>query len=125
MVLWSSIIADSFSLLAAFYILLMIFIAVLLTKDKERKIIYLSLISFLPQRCRLLFLKRRSSFRKQVLYFSCPLGKFTLSSTIFALFSRFGKFREYINDFGICTDCFYYVSGIHKKKKKNLWLRTY
>ena len=32
-----SIIADSFSLLAAFYILLMIFIAVLLTKDKERK----------------------------------------------------------------------------------------
>mgnify|MGYP001614312947 FL=1 len=121
-----SIIADSFSLLAAFYILLMIFIAVLLTKDKERKIIYLSLISFFASTLPFIIFKNDAAVLESRFYiFPALWASLLLSSTIFALFSRFGKFRNILMILAFVPIVFYYVSGIHKSLAQDILVGNY
>lgn len=121
-----SIIADSFSLLAAFYILLVIFIAILLTKEKERKIIYLSLISFFASTLPFIIFKNDAAVLENRFYiFPALWASLLLSSTIFALFSRFGKFRNILMILVLGPIILYYISGIHKSLAQDILVGNY
>ncbi len=121
-----SIITDALSLLIAFYFMLIIFIVILLTKIEHRKIILFSLISFFASTLPFVIFKNDAAVLENRFYIFLALwASLLLSSIIFALFSRFGKFRNILMISVLGPIIFYYVSGIHKSLAQDILVGNY
>ncbi len=121
-----SIITDALSLLIAFYLLLAIFIVVLIAKTEHRKIILFSLISFFASTLPFVIFKNDAAvLENRFFIFPALWAGLLLSSIVFALFSRFGKFRNVLMILVLGPVVLFYVSGIHKSLAQDILVGSY
>ena len=121
-----SIITDSLSLLIAFYLLLVIFIVVLKAKTEHRKIILFSLLSFFASTLPFIIFKNDATVLENRYYILPALwASLLLSSTVFALFSGFAKFKNVLMILVLGPIILYYISGIHKSLAQDILVANY
>lgn len=121
-----SIITDAFSLLIAFYFLFFIFIITLLAKVEHRKIILFSLISFFASTLPFIIFKNDAAVLENRFYiFPALWASLLLTSILFVLFSKFGKFRSILMILAFVPIIIYNISGIRKSLAQDILIGNY
>jgi hypothetical protein len=116
-----SIIAESTSLLVSFYFLLASFILVLVANVKEKKIIYISMASFLASTLPFIIFKNESAVLENRFYiFPALWASLLLSLFIYILCSRIPKVKIPVIFLIFICIVFYNVTGIHKHLKQDI-----
>lgn len=121
-----SIIADAFSLLAAFYFLLAFFVVALFAKVKDRKVMCLSLVSFFASTLPFIIFKNDAAILETRFYiFPAIWAALLLSQFVYVLFSRIPKARNLLMFLVFIPVVFYNILGTHKHLRQDILTGQY